>query len=79
MWSPEFVLPHLGRFECDFMYLVPNRPSESEMLKEDEVLALLGWFQQKYQYFKEEVGEENADKITFDSEGLANTFAAISD
>lgn len=52
LWTPEFVLPHIGRFECDFIYLVPNRPSKAECLNEDEVLKLLGWFQQKYAYFK---------------------------
>ena len=50
-WTPEFVLPHIGRFECDFMYLAPNRPQPSEALNEEEVIKLLSWFQEKHAYF----------------------------
>ena len=28
VWAPDFVLPHIGNFECDFMYMAPNRPTE---------------------------------------------------
>ena len=27
IWTPEYVLPHMGNFECDFVYMIPNRPT----------------------------------------------------
>ena len=33
-WTPDFVLPHMGHFEFDFIYMVPNRPTEAD--KTDE-------------------------------------------
>ena len=27
VWGPDFVLPHIGNFECDFMYMAPNCPT----------------------------------------------------
>ena len=43
-WTPDYVLPHMGNFEADFTYLVPNRPSKANASSDDEVVKLLAWF-----------------------------------
>ena len=78
LWTPDYVLPHIGKFECDFIYMVPNRPSLEELTTEQDIMLLLAWFQEKYTYFRAEAGDA-ANRIAFDAEGLADTFASIAD
>ena len=77
-WSPDYILPTMGIFECDFIYLMPNRPTPDQATSEEEIVALLGWFQEKYAYFKSECGDA-VSKIQFNGSGLADAFTAISD
>ena len=44
IWTPDFVLPHLGDFECDFIYLMPNRPTKANATSEQEIASLIAWF-----------------------------------
>ena len=78
IWAPDYVLPKMGNFECDFIYMVPNRPTLAEITNEQDIMLLLAWFAEKVNYFKNEAGEQ-ASRISFDGSGLADTFAAISD
>ena len=68
----------MGIFECDFVYMMPNRPTPDQATSEEDIVRLLGWFQEKYAYFKSECGEA-ANHISFNGSGLADAFAAISD
>jgi len=43
-WTPDLVLPRMGNFEFDFIYMVPNRPKMSEALDDQAVMLLLAWF-----------------------------------
>ena len=78
LWTPDYVLPHLGKFECDFIYMVPNRPSLDDLTTEQDIMLLLAWFQEKYQYWRAEAGDA-ASRIAFDAEGLADAFGSIAD
>ena len=44
IWTPDYVLPKMGNFECDFIYMVPNRPKLSEATGEQDIMLLLAWF-----------------------------------
>ena len=48
LWTPDYVLPHVGKFECDFIYMVPNRPTLEELTTEQDIMLLLAWFQEKH-------------------------------
>ena len=58
--------------------MVPNRPTQAEAMREDEVTELMSWFQDKYDQFMRECQEVQM-QIKFDGEALAAAFAAISD
>ena len=47
-WTPDYILPQIGNFQFDFVYMVPNRPSIATATKEDEVMALMSWFTERY-------------------------------
>ena len=59
MWSPEYVLPRIGNFQCSFIYMAPNRPTREEAMREDEVLALMSFFKDKHDSFMRECEEVN--------------------
>ena len=44
IWTPEFVLPTQGWFECDFTYMVPNRPNLEDQTGDEEFAILVSWF-----------------------------------
>ena len=37
-WTPDYVLPHMGNFEFEFIYLVPNRPTPEKATNDEEVV-----------------------------------------
>jgi len=78
VWTPDYVLPYIGNFECDFIYMNPGAMKKENVTGDQEIVSLLGWFQEKYIQFKEEVGGET-DKISFDTRAFAETFQSISD
>ena len=43
-WTPDYILPHMGNFECDFVYLAPVQPSKANASTEEDVMALMAWF-----------------------------------
>lgn len=57
IWTPDYVLPHMGNFECDFVYMTPNRPTAENITNEQDIMLLLAWFQEKYNYFQAECGD----------------------
>ena len=54
VWSPEYVLPHIGNLQCSFVYMVPNRPTQAEQMREDEITELMSWFKDKHDQFMRE-------------------------
>ena len=42
--TPDYVLPHMGNFECDFIYMSVNRPTVAEQSNEQDIMLLLAWF-----------------------------------
>ena len=44
IWTPDYVLPHMGNFECDFIYMAVNRPTVAEQSNEQDIMLLLAWF-----------------------------------
>lgn len=49
VWSPEYILPHIGNFQCSFIYVVPNRPTKAESMSTDEITTLMTWFHEKHE------------------------------
>ena len=78
VWSPDYILPHMGNFECDFVYLAPVKPTKAEASPDRDVLGLLKWFADKFNVFKEECGED-FQRVGFNASGLADVFAAVAD
>ena len=56
-WTPDYVLPKMGNFEFDFIYMAPVRPTIDQATDDQDIMLLLAWFQEKYIYFKNECGD----------------------
>ena len=78
IWTPDYVLPDYGNFQCSFIYLAPNRPNKADQLPDQEMVLLMAWFKDRYDAFVAECEEVNT-KLRFDGEAFADAFAAISD
>ena len=78
VWTPDYILPKMGNFQFDFVYMTPNRPSAANATPEDQLISLMGWFHEKYERFKQECESANV-KVRFDADAFADCFAAISD
>ena len=73
-WTPEWSLPSIGTFECDFLYLVRNRPLALDQVSEGDFKQLKAWFQQ---YSGDQKKKDS--KLEVDEGAMADAFKSVSE